>query len=223
MVGITLGISSQMGAMHQPGAMSSNEGNALNLNSGKHQPSLPQNYVPIFSNCCIFYKAFAFWTANGCCFPKRLYNVFIVWGAHHGMSHDSSCISLWYHLVDKEAKVEWPHLGKVLPPQTGFMKISSSILTCNPSYPQRGRSWKKRPKGWPLYRRRRSAVCASCNFSRGCCGWTRIFDGLQSRPAMDSFATCRWWDFSIPPKKGYREFGHEFQVAEIWIWLKTSW
>ena len=117
----------------------------------------------------------------------------------HDMSHDSSCMSLWYHLVDKGATVEWPHLGKVLPPQTGFMNplhLSSSISF----FANGGRSWKNGP-GWPLYRRRRSAVCASCNFSRGCCGWTRIFDGLQSRPAMDPFATCRWWDFPFPPKR----------------------
>ena len=87
----------------------------------------------------------------------------------HDMSHDSSCMSLWYHLVDKGAKVEWPHLGKVLSPQTGFMN-PLHLFSSNPSLPT---ELKKTTPGLAivsLHGRRRSAVCASCNFSRGCCG-----------------------------------------------------
>ena len=57
----------------------------------------------------------------------------------HDMSHDSSCMSLWYHLVDKGAKVEWPHLGKVLSPQTGFMN-PLHLFSSNHSLPTGGRS-----------------------------------------------------------------------------------
>jgi len=94
-----------------------------------------------------------------------------------------------------------------------FHESSSSIflyiLLC-----QRGAKLKKRPRLAFVSQEKERRLC----FLQFLSGLLRLNPDLRWTPKQagdGSFRHMQVMGFSIPPKKGYREFGHEFQVAEI--------